>query len=59
MYLAIILMFLGDASKEKWIVYTRSLQIILSLAFIDIPIPENYLYILCALNVIAFYDIMG
>ena len=59
MILAIILIFLGNAVKDHWIVYIRSLQIILTLAMIALPIPANNLNTLYALNAIAFYDIMG
>jgi hypothetical protein len=59
MILAIILMFFGDASKDRWIIFIRSLQIILTLAMIAVPIPANNLNMLYALNAIAFYDIMG
>jgi hypothetical protein len=59
MILAIILMFLGNASKDNWVIFIRSLQLILTLAMIAIPIPANNLNMLYALNAIAFYDIMG
>ena len=59
MILAIFLMFLGNSGKEFWVVFIRSLQIIISLAMIAVPIPANNLNILFALNLIAFYDIMG
>jgi hypothetical protein len=59
MILAIILIFLGNASKNHWVVFIRSLQIILMLAMVAIPIPANNLNLLKVFNVIAFYDIMG
>ena len=59
MILAIILMFLGNSSKDHWIVFIRSLQLIVTLAMINIPLPANSLYLLEALSAIAFYDILG
>ena len=59
MILAIILIFLGNASTDHWVVFIRSLQIIITLAMIAIPIPSNDLDLLNVLNVIAFYDIMS
>ena len=59
MILSVFLMFIGNASKDHWIVFIRSMQLILILAMISIPIPANYLKLLYALNSIAFYDIMG
>jgi hypothetical protein len=59
MILAIVLMFFGNASKDHWIIFIRSLQIILKLTMITVPIPANNLNMLYALNAIAFYDIMG
>ena len=59
MIIAIIIMLLGNAVKDYWIVYIRSLQIILTSAMIAIPIPANILNALYAFNSIAFYDIMS
>ena len=46
MIIAIILVLLGSASKEYWVVYIRSLQIILTLAMVAIPFPANDLNML-------------
>ena len=59
MIIAIILIFLGNASKGNWVVFIRSLQIILIMALLAIPIPANNLNLLHVSNAIAFYDIMG
>jgi hypothetical protein len=59
MILAILLMFIGDSSKDHWIVFTRSLQFIIILALITIPIPALNIDLLQALNGIAFYDVLG
>ncbi len=59
MIIAIILIFLGNASKGNWVVFIRSLQIILIMALVAIPIPANNINLLHVSNAIAFYDIMG
>ncbi len=59
MILAILLMFIGDSSKDHWIVFTRSLQFIIILALVTIPIPALNIDLLQALNGIAFYDVLG
>jgi hypothetical protein len=59
MILAILLMPIGDSSKDHWIVFTRSLQFIIILALINIPIPPLNIDLLHALNNIAFFDILG
>ncbi len=59
MILAILLMLIGDSSKDHWIVFTRSLQFIIILALTSIPIPALNIDLLQALNGIAFYDVLG
>ena len=59
MILAILLMPIGDSSKDHWIVFTRSLQFIIILALITVPIPALNIDLLQALNGIAFYDVLG
>ena len=57
MILALVLIFLGNACKDHWIVYVRSLQLIIIMPMINIPLPSNFLDIFQSLNDIAFYDI--
>ena len=59
MILAILLMFIGDSSKDHWIVFTRSLQFIIMLALINIQIPPLNIDLLQVLSGIAFYDVVG
>ena len=59
MILAILLIFIGDSSKDHWIVFTRSLQFIVILAVISVPIPALNIDLLQALNGIAFFDVLG
>ena len=57
MILAIVLIFLGNACKDHWIVYVRSLQLIIIMPMISIPIPSNSADLFQTLSAIAFYDI--
>ena len=59
MILALTIMIVGDARGDRWVVYTRSLQFIIILALISIPIPPPLLNLLQELNKIAFFDILG
>ena len=59
MFLAIILMMIGDSNKDHWVIFTRSLQLIIFLALIYIPIESLCLDLLQALNKIAFFDLIG
>ncbi len=59
MILAILLIFIGNSSKDHWIVFTRSLQFIIILAMITVPIPALNIDLLQALNGIAFFDVLG
>ncbi len=52
-------MLIGNSSKDYWIVFTRSLQFIVILALITVPIPALNIDLFQALNGIAFYDVMG
>ncbi len=57
MILAIVLMFVGNACKDHWIVYVRSFQLIIIMPMISIPLPSNSVDLFQTLNGIAFYDI--
>ena len=59
MVLEIILMIIGEFSKDHWVIFTRSLQLIIMLALISIPISSLCLDFLKDLNKIAFYDLIG
>ena len=59
MVLAIILMMIGDSNKVHWVVFTRSLQLIIFMALINIPISPLFLDLLKALYKIAFFDLIG
>jgi hypothetical protein len=59
MILAVTIMIIGNYRKDRWILFTRSLQFIIILALISIPFPPLYLNILQELNKIAFFDILG
>ena len=52
-------MLIGDSSKDHWVVFTRSLQFIVILAMITVPITPLNIDLLQALNGIAFYDLLG
>ena len=57
MILALVLMFVGNACKEHWIVYVRSLQLIIIMPMMNVPIPSNSLALFQTISDIAFYDI--
>ena len=59
MVLAIILMMIGDSNKVHWVVFTRSLQLIIFMALINIPISPLFLDLLKAMHKIAFFDLIG
>ncbi len=59
MIFAILLMPIGDSNKDHWIVFIRSLQFIIILALVNIPITSLNIESLQILNNIAFYDILG
>jgi hypothetical protein len=52
-------MFLGSSSKDHWIVFLRSLQIIVVQVMVSIPVPSNILDLYGILVKIAFYDILS
>ena len=41
MVIALVLMFLGSSSKDHWVVFLRSLQIIVVQVMVSIPVPSN------------------
>ena len=57
MIVAMVLMFVGNACKEHWIVYVRSLQLIIIMPMMNVPIPSNIIDFLQTISDIAFYDI--
>ena len=59
MIFEIILMIIGESSKDHWVIFTRSLQLIIMQALISIPISSLCLDFLKDLNKIAFYDLIG
>ena len=59
MVIAIVLMFLGSSSKDQWIVFLRSLQLIVVQIMISISVPSNILDLYGILIKIAFYDILS
>ena len=59
MILAFMIYIIGNNRQDRWVIFTRSLQLIIILALISIPIPPHVLNILQELNKIAFFDILG
>jgi hypothetical protein len=58
MILAVVLMFIGNSSKDHWVVFTRSLQLIVIMPMISVAIPSINLDLYSSLDSIAFYDIL-
>jgi hypothetical protein len=58
MILAIVLMFIGNSSKDHWVVFTRSLQLIIIMPMISVAIPSINLELYSGLDLIAFYDVL-
>jgi len=59
MIIALVLMILGSSSKDHWIVFLRSLQLIVVQIMVSIPVPSNILDLYGILIKIAFYDILS
>ena len=57
--LAFIIMMFGNNRKDRWILFSRSLQFIIILTLICIPFPPLELKILQEIYNIAFFDILG
>ena len=58
MIIGIILGFIGNGCKDKWIVYVRSLQLILNQPLINIAFPSLDIDLFRILKQIAAYDIL-
>ena len=58
MILAIVLMFIGNSTKDHWVVFTRSLQLIVIMPMISVAIPSINLDLYSGLDSIAFYDVL-
>ena len=58
MILAIVLMFIGNSTKDHWVVFTRSLQLIVIMPMISVAIPSINLDLYSGLESIAFYDVL-
>ena len=57
--LGIILSYIGNGCKDHWIVFVRSLQLILNLPMIKIAFPSINMNIMSMLFSIASYDLLG
>ena len=59
MIAAVLLGFIGRGCKDHWIVFIRSLQIILNLPMINISLPQTIIDFYSYLFQVAAYDILG
>ena len=59
MIIAFAITIIGNNRKDRWVLFTRSLQFIIILALINVPISPLALNLFQALNKIAFLEILG